>query len=285
VYRCVAAHTIAYHKDRLGWIPAEDTYLVTNPGTHQLAVAQLATPADGSDYLLAQVPINGSATQFYTLEARRFAGYDRRVPGEAVVIHHVDTTRVEQEAQVVDPDNNGNPNDAGAMWLPGETFRDRTNGITITVDRATTSGFALTITTTMAACPDAAYEPDGEPGQERAFTVGTTEQRAFCDAHDADRVFFDATPGTTYRIETRNLASGTDTQLIVMGNGTSRTDDNGNGGKASVITFTATQGGRYEVVAYQTGGAGSAAFTYDLRITAGPAPTLRKHVFIPMVQR
>jgi M6 family metalloprotease-like protein len=284
-YRCVAAHPIAYHKHRLGWIPTEDRFVIGTPGTHQLTLGQVATPAPGSEYLLAQVPINGSATQFYTLEARRFTGYDRRVPGEAVVIHHVDTTRVDREARVVDIDTNGNPNDAAAMWLPGETFRDGANGITITVDRATTSGFAVTITTTMAACPDAAYEPDSGPEQARPFSLGTTEPHAFCDAGDADWVFFQATPGTTYRIETRSLAPGTDTVLTVMGNRTSRTDDNGNGGKASIIEFTATQAGRYDVFAYQAGGAGSAAFTYNLRITAGPAPTLRKHVFIPMVQR
>ena len=36
-------------------------------------------------------------------------------------------------AFVVDADNNGNPNDEGAMWRPGETFEDRSNGIRIEV--------------------------------------------------------------------------------------------------------------------------------------------------------
>jgi M6 family metalloprotease-like protein len=286
VYRCVAVHPIAYHKAQLGWIHTEDQYVVTTPGTQQITLGQLGTPAPGSDYLLAQVPINGSATQFYTLEARRFTGYDRWVPGEAVVIHHVDTTRGDQQARVVDIDTNGNPNDAAAMWLPGETFRDQANGITITVDRATSTGFAVTITSTMAACPDMAYEPDNGPEQARAFPLGTTEQHAFCDAGDADWVFFQASPGTTYRIETRNLAPGTDTVLTVLGNGTNRTDDNGNGGKASVLEFTATQAGRYDVFAYQASGSSSAAFTYDLRITASPPPVeLRPQVYIPMVRR
>jgi hypothetical protein len=286
VYRCVAAHPLAYHKDRLGWIPAEDQYLVTTPGAHQIALGQLATPAPGSEYLLAQVPINGSVTQLYTVEARRFTGYDQRVPGEGVVIHHVDTTRGDQQARVVDSDTNGNPNDAGAIWVPGETFRDVANGITITVDQVTTTGFAVTITTTTAACPDAAYEPDNGPEHARAFTLGTTEPHAFCDVGDADWVFFQATAGTTYRIETRTLAPGTDTVLTVIGNGLNRTDDNGNGGKASVIEFTATHAGRYDVFAYQGGGTGSAAYTYDLRITASPPPVeLRPQVYIPLVRR
>jgi M6 family metalloprotease-like protein len=133
-YRCVAAHPLAYHKAQLGWIPAEDRYLVGTPGTHQITLGQLAAPAPGSAYLLAQIPINGSVTQLYTVEARRFTGYDQRVPGEGVVIHHLDTTRGEQQARVVDPDTNGNPNDAGAIWVPGETFRDMANGITVRVE-------------------------------------------------------------------------------------------------------------------------------------------------------
>ena len=41
-----------------------------------------------------------------------------KVPGEGVIIHKVDTTQTEP-AKVVDPDNNGNPNDAGAIWTRG----------------------------------------------------------------------------------------------------------------------------------------------------------------------
>ena len=48
-------------------------------------------------------------------------------------------------AQVVDVDNNGDPNDAGAMWTPGETFTDAANGITVTVNAQTATGFQVTI--------------------------------------------------------------------------------------------------------------------------------------------
>lgn len=68
-----------------------------------------------------------------------FSGYDGhvngRISGEAIVIHKVDTALSSRNARVVDPDNNGNPNDAGAMWLPGETFTDMTNGITVRANR------------------------------------------------------------------------------------------------------------------------------------------------------
>jgi N-acetylneuraminic acid mutarotase len=45
----------------------------------------------------------------------------------------------------VDVDNNGNPNDAAAMWTPGETFTDAANGITVTVNAQTATGFQVTI--------------------------------------------------------------------------------------------------------------------------------------------
>ena len=85
-----------------------------------------------------------SRPQFYTVEARRFAGYDTRLPGEAVIIHSVLPGR-SSPAWVVDPDNNGNVNDAGAMWLPGETFTDAANGITVTINAMNASSFNVTI--------------------------------------------------------------------------------------------------------------------------------------------
>ena len=53
----------------------------------------------------------------YTVEARRDIGYDTNLPAEAVIMHHVDG-----RAFVVDPDDDGDPDDAAARWLPGETF-------------------------------------------------------------------------------------------------------------------------------------------------------------------
>jgi predicted phage tail protein len=46
---------------------------------------------------------------------------------------------------VVDGDNDGDPNDAGAMWLPGETFSNPAKGISITVDAVSGTGWQVTI--------------------------------------------------------------------------------------------------------------------------------------------
>ena len=120
-YNCIGVHTIAYHKDFLGWIPPARKYVAPRNSTRTITLERLAQPhSDG--YLLAQILIGDSGTDFYTVETRLFAGYDDEIPDEAVVIHKVNTTRRDRLAQVVDIDNNGNPNDAGAMWTVGEAF-------------------------------------------------------------------------------------------------------------------------------------------------------------------
>jgi M6 family metalloprotease-like protein len=146
-YGCLGDHTISFHKDIQGWIPSSRKYVAASNSNQTITLERLGVPTTTSNYLMAQIPIAGSTTQFYTVEARRFAGYDNTgpIPGEAVVIHKVNTTLGDRLARVVDPDNNGNPNDASAMWLPGETFTDSANGISVEVTGSTTSGYTVRI--------------------------------------------------------------------------------------------------------------------------------------------
>ena len=144
-FGCLGQHTNAYHKDKEGWLGGR---LLNVPlySSATITLEQLAKPQT-ADYLAARVPINGSATLYYTVEARRNTsanGYDVKLPGSAVIIHEVDTTRG-IPAHVKDIDGNGNTGDAGAQWLPGETFSDAANKITITVNSATATGFVVTI--------------------------------------------------------------------------------------------------------------------------------------------
>ena len=155
-YGYPGVHTIAYHKDLLGWIPPDRKYVATPNSTRTITLERLAQPgAEG--YLMAQIPIGESPTDFYTVEARLFAGYDDGIPDEAIVIHKVDTTRENRLAQVVDVDNNGDPNDAGAMWTVGEVFTDAENDIQVSIDAAYASGYRVTINTdpaTFSTCID-----------------------------------------------------------------------------------------------------------------------------------
>ena len=140
----VGVHPIAYHKDLLGWISSNRKFLATPGSTNTIGLACLSGAARPG-YLIARIPIGGSETEFYTVEARCFLGYDMGIPGDAVLIHKVGTTPEVPNVQVVDADDNGDPNDAGAMWLPGETFVDTANEITVSINARTTDGYEVTI--------------------------------------------------------------------------------------------------------------------------------------------
>ncbi len=105
IYGCLGQQTISYHKDMLGWIPAGQRYLVGQNTQVNLTLEQLALPAT-SNYRMVRIPIAGSSSHFYTVEARRQTGYDYKLPGQAVIIHEVDTSR-SRPAYVIDTDLNG----------------------------------------------------------------------------------------------------------------------------------------------------------------------------------
>jgi M6 family metalloprotease-like protein len=142
-YGCLGQQTITYHKDMLGWIPAGKKYLVGQNSQTNLTMEQLALPATGN-YLMVQIPIAGSSSHFYTVEVRRQTGYDYKLPGQAVIIHEVDTSR-SRPAYVIDADGNGNTGDVGARWEVGEVFSDVVNKIYVKVLSATATGFSLNI--------------------------------------------------------------------------------------------------------------------------------------------
>jgi len=140
-YGCLGQHTIAYHKDLEGWLAGKQASV--SAGSQQsFTLEQLALPQTANVQLI-KIPIQNS-TQFYTVEVRRKTGYDLKLPGQAVILHLIDPSQ-RIPAQLVDLDGNNNTGDAGAMWLPGETFSDAANGIWVRVDVATASGFGVTI--------------------------------------------------------------------------------------------------------------------------------------------
>ena len=145
-YGCIGQHEISPYKDIPGWIPANRKY-VTSGGSRTLTLERLAQPGNNSNYLMAKIPINCSTTRFYTVEARFRVSYDLKIPANGVIIHNVDTTRINQ-AWVMDPDG-ASPGGLGtdnAYYLPGQTFTDATNNISIAVNSAGTSSYTVTIT-------------------------------------------------------------------------------------------------------------------------------------------
>jgi M6 family metalloprotease-like protein len=146
-FGCLGQHTIAYNKNREGWIGSKRAVVPLN-GQATLTLEQIAQHVT-SNYLMAEIPIGGSTSHYYTVEVRRNtslaeAGYDVKLPGSAVILHDVDAGR-SRPANVVDVDLNGNTGDAGAQWTVGETFSDAVNGISVTVNSASGTTFTVTI--------------------------------------------------------------------------------------------------------------------------------------------
>ncbi len=135
--------TIAYHLTLAGWIPAGRVVTVAPGSSATLTLDRLNLPGS-SNPLLVKAPVNGSATDFYTVEARfktgyaATSGYDKHLPGSAVIIHRV-TTDAKIPATL-----QGSNGGTGGMWTVGQTFSGA-GSITISVSAATASTFTVTV--------------------------------------------------------------------------------------------------------------------------------------------
>ena len=143
-YGCLPQHTISYHKDRLGWIPAAQFHQLSDNSSVVLTMEQLALPATASTRMV-KIPIAGASNHYYTVEARRQTGYDYKLPGQGIIIHEVDTSR-SIPAHVLDPDGDGDTGDGGAIWEPGETFNDEASRVMVEVLSATATGYTVEVT-------------------------------------------------------------------------------------------------------------------------------------------
>ncbi len=169
-YGCVGQHTIAYHKDRLGWIPSGQKVTVATGTRQTVTLERLAQPSNANTKMIV-VPIGGSATHYYTVEARKEVGYDGQLPGAAVIVHDVLTTR-SIPAHVM-----GSDGDTGAMYTAGETYTDATNHITITVTSSTATGFSVEVNNNAPAGPTITDQPDSQTinsGQTATLSVTAT---------------------------------------------------------------------------------------------------------------
>ncbi len=151
VYGNLGKHVTSYHKDRLGWLEESEKYVVPGEGFFRVTIDPLGS-ATTATYRMARIPINGSNSHYYTVEAREAVGnYEADIPGTGggdrmVIIHEVNTGRSEP-AWVVDEDDP--PADyastEGVMWRVGELFVDPAAEIAIEVESQTATGFQVGI--------------------------------------------------------------------------------------------------------------------------------------------
>lgn len=188
-------HINADFKDRIeGWIPGARRYLASTSANQIVDLERLALPGNSS-YLMAKIPIGGSATNYYVVEARKFAGYDQspqQIPGEGVVIHIVDTTLGDKQAQVV-----GAAGGCSDPWQPGELFKDAANNISIGVVSESSSGYAIAINPTADVAVTKTATPDPAiAGSQLTYNITATNNGA---GPAVNVILTDVLPsGTTY---------------------------------------------------------------------------------------
>jgi hypothetical protein len=151
-FGCIPEHTIALHRDMAGWIPTARKFVAPAGALSTIVLSEVGG-GSSAGYLMAQVALSGT-THLMTIETRRQSNaYDVNAPGDAVVIHLVNLTAFNSgdlntpAAIVVDPDGNGNTNDAGAQWTAGETYTNATYGVTVSIVSADASSATVTIDT------------------------------------------------------------------------------------------------------------------------------------------
>jgi len=145
-YGGLGKHVCAYHKEILGWYPAGTTLELTSQGSQQLTIDHAALSGT-PNYFALIIPYGPSPFTFYTVEVRKQVGnYDGNVPANAVLIYQVNTAR-DEPAWLYDTDvpPSDFANNQGSYWVPGETFTDLANEITISVLQETTNGFVVSV--------------------------------------------------------------------------------------------------------------------------------------------
>jgi hypothetical protein len=122
-------------------------------------------------------------------------------------------------------------------------------------------------------CSEDTFEQDDSADAAKAIDAGGAAQsRTTCPADDADWMKFAASAGTTYTIETFNLADAADTLLCLhtAGGDQLACDDDSGPGKGSRITFEPPTSGDYLLRAKDVSASVAGDLTrYDLRIFAG----------------
>ncbi len=204
-YGDLGQHTISFHKDYYeGWFRPLEKVTVASATSTSVQLERTALPSLAQPKMV-QVPIGGSASKFYTVEARRTVGYDGALPGQAVIIHNVDTG---QQIPAVIQGTNGQ---AGAIWPVGSVFRDATNNIGVAVTADTGTGFIVGMTNggTMAAYFPAIDAHPGagtssnlngvlEPGETVQFEPAWANASLSLQSPSGSATSFTGPPGATY---------------------------------------------------------------------------------------
>ncbi len=245
-----------------------ETPVPAQPGDSPLRIVS-------SFYLRSWMPLFPSASGDLAMEAAAQAGpYTLNIAYAPEAVSHLDTSSL----RIYYWDR------GGEIWTSLPTSLH--SGPRARADTELSGDFTLQAPLV---CPADTAEPYNDaPALALAYPQTTLPQVAhhlFDIAGDEDWTAFTAKAGRTYSIRTQALASGVDTVLqVYAADGVTELgkDDNGGGGKASHLIWTAPESGVYHVrVSQAAGSAYGCNSGYDLRI-AEPGG---EQLFLPLLAR
>jgi hypothetical protein len=203
-----------------------------------------------------------------------------RVAVEAGAQYRVTSTNVGQKAGATLALYRSSADTAPAATGPTLDFTAATAGhVFVKAEQTAAKGYGAGTDYTLRAerqgggCAEDTFEQDDALADAKATSAnGAVQSRTICPADDPDWVKFSASTGTTYTIETFNLASAADTLLCLFSAGGDQLacDDDGGPGKASRITFEPPTSGDYALRVKDVSPSVAGDLTrYDLRIFQG----------------
>jgi M6 family metalloprotease-like protein len=141
-YGHLTVYGISWHMLGMGWIPPARNW---ESGLSRAGIIQIERlefpPLVQNTYAMGSLRILGLTNPSYTVEYRNLVGWDAEgpIPGQAVLLHRVNTGYSDQQARVVDIDNDGDPNDMAARWWPTETYQNYGDQVVMHVESWTSS--------------------------------------------------------------------------------------------------------------------------------------------------
>ncbi|MFZ5636523.1 MAG: hypothetical protein ACOY82_08035 [Pseudomonadota bacterium] len=164
VFGRLPKHLSMYSRNRLGWVAAARR-LDVPVGSGAVSVALDRSSLRGSTNVqMIALTFPGVTNRYYTVEARKVGGtYEAAMPGDAVVVHEVVTTRSEPAwSQDADVPPATYSNNEGSLFKVGETWVAPDLSFRVKVLSATAQGFVVQVRPA---------PRKGGPGQPRQVTT------------------------------------------------------------------------------------------------------------------
>ncbi|MDX2065169.1 MAG: right-handed parallel beta-helix repeat-containing protein [Fimbriimonadaceae bacterium] len=184
----VAVGLNAFHRYQMEWL-APDRIVNVLPGERKtIRLARLTDPTT-NEPVMARIFRPGQGSRWLTVEARLPHVYEvvggKGLPAYGAIIHDVNLYRAardpenpgarrpDRRSQVIDPDRNGNPNDAGAVFTAGESHTDAEDNLQISVQKVEPDGITIEVSvpTGLAPCGVVSNTSDKGAGSLREAIV------------------------------------------------------------------------------------------------------------------